>query len=260
MIKRGYNIKRLNEVMYEVAKIEREELLKDKLVVEKDSQTIFVCNWHPSLNTIPSILKRHFHLIENDRNLTKIFTTKPSVAYRKPKSLRNHLIKNDIMRAEKKPTSTIPCGKCKLCKNYSLSTAASITNEEKGIKVNIKHFGSCRSKEVIYAARCKKHNKIYVGHTGEQLNDRFSKHRYDIKKRRNNSELANHFHENHVDADMEVMILQTDVPSEAQREFLEDKWICRLQTLQPTGVNIETHQYAKDMYSCYGKTILNPPK
>ena len=100
-----YDIKRLNEIIHEVAKIEREELLEDKIVVEKDSQTKFLCNWHSSLHTIPSILKRHFHLIGNDRNLYKIFTTKPSVSYRKYRSLRNHLIKNDIMKAEKTPTS-----------------------------------------------------------------------------------------------------------------------------------------------------------
>ena len=63
------------------------------------------------------------------------------------------------------------------------------------------------------------------------MNNRFSKHRYDVKKRPDNSELAGHFHENHKETDMEVYILQNNLLGEQQREFFEDKWICRLQTL-----------------------------
>jgi hypothetical protein len=58
---------------------------------------------------------------------------------------------------------------------------------------------------------------------------------------------------NHTIDDMEVMILQTGLSSEAERLFFEDKWICRLQTLQPTGINIDINQYAKNMYTSYGK-------
>ena len=49
-------------------------------------------------------------------------------------------------------------------------------------------------KEIIYAAQCSKHKVLYIGHTGEQLSERFSKHRYDIKNKPDNSELAKHFY------------------------------------------------------------------
>ena len=55
----------------------------------------------------------------------------------------------------------------------------------------------------------------------------------------------------HQDEDMEVMILQTGLQTKEEREYHEDKWICLLQTLQPDGINRDTHQYAKDMYKCY---------
>ena len=104
----------------------------------------------------------------------------------------------------------------------------------------------------MYAARCTKHDLIYVGYTSEQLSDRFSKHRYDVKRRPDNSELASHFHADHKEEDMEVLILQSNIASNTQTlEFHEDKWICTLQTLQPTGINKDVHQYAKDMYAAY---------
>ena len=153
----------------------------DKDKTEKDPQTIFVCDWHQSLKTIPTILKRHFHLIESDENLSKIFSGKPLVAYRKPKSLKNHLIQNDITPPPPKSSSpTTPCGNCKLCKN--ISSAKSLTNTQKNVTVKIKCGGNCKSRNVVYAARCTKHDLIYVGYTSEQLSDRFSKHRYDVKK------------------------------------------------------------------------------
>lgn len=149
---------------------------------------------------------------------------------------------------------TRSCGSCKLCQN--ISTASQITNITKNITIDKKDGGDCLTKGVIYAALCKKHNLICVGQTGKRLCDRFSKHRYDIKNRPDNSELAEHFHKNHSDGDMEVLILQSGLEkSKAQREYFEDKWICRLQTLQPTGINIHTNQYAKDMYTCFGRSI-----
>ena len=59
----------------------------------------------------------------------------------------------------------------------------------------------------MYAVRCKKHNCLYIGQTGDQLNNRMSKHRWDAKNRPDNNELATHFHKHDLDNDMEVWIL-----------------------------------------------------
>ena len=253
-IKRGYDAKSMNDTINEIAKIDRKTLLEDKSREEKDPQTIFVSDWHPSLGLLPSILKRHFHLIENEKTLSKIFPAKPSVAFRRPKSLRNHLIRNDILPQPKTtPSSSGKCGNsCKLCKN--MSSALSITNLKKGITVEIKDFGTCQSRELVYGAICKKHKLIYVGQTGEKICDRFSKHRYDVKKRPTNTEFAEHFHKNHTENDLEVVILQTGLKTEEERIHNEDKWICQLQTLHPSGINADVKQYAKDMYNCYKRT------
>ena len=148
--------------------------------------------------------------------LTKIFPSKPLVAYRRPKTIRNHAVRNDIRKEEVK-TGSSKCGKCKLCTVYNFSTSNTITNKNKNITINLKHFGTCSSEGVIYAVRCKKHNSIYVGHTGVPLRSRFDKHRWDIKNRPGNSDLAEHFHKNHQDKDLEVYILQTGLPDEKQR-------------------------------------------
>ena len=251
-MKRGYDKSKLDESINEVLKIERSLLLEDKPREKKDPQIIFVTNWHQNLSTMPSILKKYFHILENDHKTSKIFTNKPLVAFRRPKNIGNYLVKNDISPREKRLKSTKPCGNCIFCPR--ISTSSCITNEEKGICIQLKDGGDCQSKGLIYAAKCKKHKTIYVGHTGEAICKRFGKHKWDIYNRPENSDLAQHFHKNHQDGDMEVMILQTGLQTKEEREYHEDKWICLLQTLQPDGINRDTHQYAKDMYECYDRT------
>ena len=115
--KRGYDRKALVEVIKEVSQIDRKDLLLDRARTIKDPQTIFVTEWHPSLSRLPSILKEHYHLLEQDKTLEKIFPSPPSVAFRRPRSLKNHLLRSDHNRTKNKDskTSTTRCGRCKMC-------------------------------------------------------------------------------------------------------------------------------------------------
>ena len=120
------------------------------------------------------ILKHNFHLISSDPKLSKIFKQKPTVTYRKNKSLSDHLLKNDIANQQLHSNVT-PCGKCKLCPQ--INTAKLITNDKLNITEKIKGTGNCKEREIIYAAQCSRRKVLHIGHTGEQLSERFSKHR-----------------------------------------------------------------------------------
>ena len=77
----------------------------------------------------------------------------------------------------------------------------------------------------------------------------------DIKYRPSNSELATHFNEDHSDEDMVVMILESGIESKPERIRMEGKWICKLQTLQPSGMNADISSFGKEMYALYTKTF-----
>ncbi len=140
-----------------------------------------------------------------------------------------------------------------------MKPSEAITNTKKPRATSkIKESGNCKSKELIYAVSCKKCDLLYVGQTGETLQARMSKHRYDCRKRPGNCALAQHFSNNkdhNPEKDMNIFILQTGLSTEAEREFHEDRWICRLQTMEPTGINKERHQYGHDMYGSFSKTV-----
>ena len=42
--------------------------------------------------------------------------------------------------------------------------------------------GTCKTPDVIYAAECTFHNKLYIGHTSQPLNMRFNGHHSDANK------------------------------------------------------------------------------
>ena len=238
--------------------MDRSELLEDKDRKKKDPQTIFVAEWHPSLARLPEILKQHFHLLSSDPTLEKVFPNEPTVAFRRPRSLRNQLIRTDIIPHKIDPNnrSTEKCGKsCKICVSLNSSTVIK-NNKKPGASSKIKDFGNCKSKELIYAVRCKKCDMLYVGQTGEPLQTRMSKHRYDCRKRPGNCALAQHFHKDHdPEKHMDIYILQTGLVTEAEREFHEDRWICRLQTMEPSGINKELHQFGHEMYGSFTRSM-----
>ena len=80
----------------------------------------------------------------------------------------------------------------------------------------------------------------------------FSKHCYSIKSSPDNRELAKHFHESHnLSNDLNVTILQNNIKTAAAQRYHEDKWICKLKTLAPHGLNSETGDYAKEIYNFF---------
>ena len=174
--------------------MDRNELLRDWIRENKDPQTTLVSTWHPKLSAIPSILKHNFYLISSNPKLSWIFKQKPTVIYRKKKSLSDHLLTNDIAN-QQLDFNVTPCGKCKLCPQ--MNTAKLITNKILKITEKIKGTGNYKEREIIYAAQCSNHKVLYIGHKGKQLSEYFSKQRYDIKNRSDNNELAKHFQESH---------------------------------------------------------------
>ena len=50
-----------------------------------------------------------------------------------------------------------------------------------------------------------------------------------------------------------MFILDHGIPSFAERERLEDRYICKLQTHQSNkgGMNLDVHSYAREMYELW---------
>ena len=50
---------------------------------------------------------------------------------------------------------------------------------------------------------------------------------------------------------MELSILQSGLEKKDQRVRFEDRWICKLQSLSPTGLNKGHGKVTSEMYQCW---------
>lgn len=230
-------------------------MLADPPKKKTAERIVFTCDWHPNLAQLPSFLKRSFFHLKNDRNLSKTFQEPPLVAFRRARTIRNEIVRTDHRSQKTKvgPVSTSSCGKCKACNLISSKTE--VTNIKTGRSIPVVG-GNCLSKDLIYAACCRKCEMIYIGQTGKELNSRFSKHRYDAKKRPKNCELAQHVQSHpdyDFDKDIEVSILKIGFRNAEERKREEDKLVCRLGCLTPTGINElqALGDYAREMYDIH---------
>ena len=248
---RGYVDRQLQRSLKEVKSIPRKELLgPSKKTKSEDPNSILVCTWHPKLSNLPAVLKKNYDILDNDPRLRTIFTDRPTVAFRRKKNLANLLCKNDVREKKIDPHEQSKTCKCQVCKIMSKSD--SVTNPKNGLSLKLRPGGNCKSTGIVYAVKCKKCNLIYVGHSGNDMCDRYGKHKYDIKKRPDQNELATHCHQNHdVSKDLEIYIVDYGIPDLDQRKRMEDKVICKLQTMGQHGLNELIGPYAKEMYATW---------
>ena len=127
-----------------------------------------------------------------------------------------------------------------------MNTTGLITNRKSG-KSSPACVGTSTETDVVYAAECTRCKLIYIGHTKCQLNTRFNNHRSHITAKPNSCELVNHFATNTAckfDKDLSVTILERNLSGPRQlRELQEDKWIFKLDTLHPNGLNVRLNEY-----------------
>ena len=199
--------------------------------------------YHPELPKVKEIVNKHWSIIDSSERLKKVFPKKPVMAYRRPKSLRDLLVK---ARLPQDPMDNTPPGESKPCGGRACScckvmTPTQVAKSSNGAPVKLKHQTNCKSKNVVYLITCTKCNKQYIGETGQPLHKRINGHRSDWKHRRfQRAPVAEHFTLPGHDFNSHVALccLDHDINwSDSARKARETYWIRRLNTLQPHGIN-----------------------
>ena len=251
---RGYDEKKLLRSAKEISQMSRKDILENPARNRDKDSTVFVCDWHPGLSQLPGMIKKHHNILQNDPELRNIFKEPPIVAFRRTTTVRSKVVKNDVQSPPKKVGPTEPCGRCSICK--LVCTDDVLVNSKTGRDLKITAAGNCRTSNVVYAARCKVCDLIYVGETEKELRTRFCDHRYDSKSRPSNNDLAEHIHKHkhNFETDIEVTILKQGFKSLEERRYWEDKYMCMLETYDlsgKTGLNRKVGNYAKSMHKMY---------
>ena len=220
-----------------------------------------VINWHAKFKGLSCILHRNYECMVNDYPaLKETFPEPPIVSYRRKPNIRSILVRTQKKRLRTKgpsvrctPKNTKKRGRpCKLCGH--MGQKEFITNSNNG-RTSYISGGSCQSKNVIYAAECVKHQKLYVGFTSTTLSHRFNKHRHDAGHDPTSTELAKHFYKSkncNFQRDLKVHVLEKIEGGLDELEHYENLWMTRLGSREPFGLNSMTNELGRLYYSLYG--------
>lgn len=147
--------------------------------------------------------------------------------------------------------------RCKCCNQFVENNNVLINNNS----YNIKHGGTCSTKNVIYSIKCKLCNKYYIGETGNSLNIRLNGHRGKINyvkqgkyidNKYNDNGIAMHFNirDHNFDQHAEIQIIESGYPILSDRRNREDFFISKFKTMTPNGLNTKRGQLANTFYDC----------
>ena len=251
---KGYNEKSLKKLVHDIANTERDQLLCPKLIENTaEARVPLVLPYHHKFLGISSILKKRYQgMILSNPDMKNVFPQPPLLSFRRQRNLRDILVnsstqtKHDTKNEQLKKGTGYTLDSC-------MNTSGIVINNQNGLSTKVPNLPST-SKNVVYAAKCTKHNIIYVGQTSQTLNGRFYVHRSDILHRSKRSDLAQHYAQNDCDfeKDLQVSVLETVVGSKNLREFKEEQWIARLDTRTPNGLNSRLNDLGETYYSLFG--------
>ena len=128
-----------------------------------------------------------------------------------------------------------------------------VTNDQNGITVRTEG-GNANDSNVVYAAKCTRHKQLYVGYTTTPLNIRFNVHRSHIIHEPDSCELVQHYAQNRCDFTTDLQVAVLAHVNGTRDKFLmeEDKWIARLNTKQPNGMNVKLSAFGQLYYDLFG--------
>ena len=174
-------------------------------------------------------------MTEQSNTLKTIFPKPSIVAYRRPKNLRDILVRAKIRskrRSIRIKSGFKPCGgACRLCWHSVRSTTH--TCHRTGKIWSINSSIDCNSKSVVYKLLCKKCKLwCYIGETGRLLRQRMAEHRGYITQKTNHP-VGQHFNSpGHSVADLQVIGIEKVFPSRKKnsnlselRKIRESYWI-----------------------------------
>lgn len=167
-------------------------------------------------------LKNNFETVLKDSTLSSNF--RMITAFRKNPNLKQLLVRAKLSTKTKKRSQ--PCG------------WLTVFNKRTGFAHKLPRHIPVTQKNCVYVIKCTKCHKLYIGETGNALNDRLNQHRYVIRTSVTpTSSLIAHFLHHGLD-NLTARPLEHD-PSWTltQRRQRERHWIRQLDTFFPRGLN-----------------------
>ena len=236
LLSRNYSKNIINAAIARAVAIPRSEALKRVVREKSQDRPVFVITYDPRLPSIVKIVHKHYRtMIKKDPRMKTVFPAPPLIAYRRPPTLREKLIRAKLAektsrptRPKRKLTGIKPCNKpCQACP--FVETTKTVKSTATNIIANINTAVTCTTSWVIYLITCNKRGcgLQYVGKTEQDLASRLGQHKNAILNKNFEYATAVHFcSRGHELFDMTIAVIEKIYTTD--RLFIEERekdWI-----------------------------------
>ena len=105
LLDRDYKSKSIDAAIEKARSVSREDALKKVVTSKSDDRVVFVTHFDPRLPSIPSIVRKHYRsMVSQDFYLSQVFPSAPIVAFKRPRNIREILIKARVPTINTRPT------------------------------------------------------------------------------------------------------------------------------------------------------------
>ena len=268
-VRRGYP-KHLVQKAYERSlSLDRDELLNKEWLksnsADNEIQTLktttnstnkpdtFYCitTHNPRNPPIREIIHTNWEVLQKTKTTRDIYESNIIFGLRHNKNLSDHLVRASTKTNLQHDTyiSTHPCNRSSLCRYCpKINHTGQITSKTTGQKFITMKNTNCQTSNIIYLISCKTCGIQYVGQTKKRLITSFQGHYYDIKNH-NDTTVSRHFNKCPSSlptsfGGLEISILSfvkspaNSKAGQMERDREEKRWIHRLATVVPKGLNL----------------------
>ena len=147
-----------------------------------------------------------------DPRLKEVFPVPPLVAYKRPKNIRDKMIRSKVPPLpSSRPKRDLPgmkkCHKCGACPFVKEGRTAQSSSTN--YKLDINSTVDCSTQNIIYLLGCRKCNQQYIGETERSMKERFLEHKNYVTTNNHSKPTGVHFNlKGHTVSDMEITIIE----------------------------------------------------
>ena len=134
--------------------------------VKNNDRLILTLTYHPIKN-FQNVLNEARILLTPNKEQCKVFgDNPPMIGWRKPKSLKDHLVSAEIKCESSSDNKSVPCCRSRYQICPFIEETNTFQNKDKSETFDIrKEILNCSSNLVVYSIQCKSCSKQYVGST-----------------------------------------------------------------------------------------------
>ena len=233
----------------------RDDLLKrpsnNSKTDKSDPKLFLITDYHPSFRAVLDIVSNNWDVLDNSSSTRPILQIPVVRGFRRPKNLRDLLVRARLTTADsnnatnsRKTSNKCKRPNCPYCR--AINKTGRITCQFNKRSYITRFNVTCQSNNLIYCLSCKTCTKIYVGQTKRSIRERAGEHYTSIRKNKKHLVVGRHYnsmgHKGTHDVTIYILEFVRTPPnatlSKINRETQEAKWIFRLRSSVPLGLNL----------------------